>query len=250
MHKFDSDGVEIAFHDEGDGEPILLIHGFASNAKTNWVFPSWFQTLQEAGYRVIALDNRGHGASEKLYDPALYQSPIMAEDARRLLDHLDIRSAYVMGYSMGTRITAFLAINHPERVKAAVFGGLGMGLVNGVAGSSAIAHGLETDDPESLTDPQARAFRTFADQTNSDRMALAACIRESRARISAEEVGQIRQPVLVAVGTQDDIAGDLAGLVALLPAGEACPIPRRDHMRAVGDKAYKAGVIAFLSRQV
>lgn len=250
LNKFDSQGVEIAYRDEGEGEPIFLVHGFASNSYTNWVFPGWYKTLLDAGYRVIALDNRGHGESEKLYDSALYQSPLMAEDVRRLMDHLAIKSAYVMGYSMGTRISAFLCLNHPSRVKAAIFGGLGMGLVNGVPGTQAIAHGLEVDDPSSLSDPQAIAFRTFADQTKSDRLALAACIRESRAKIAAEDVRRIRQPVLVAVGTDDEVAGDLDGLVDLLENGQACAIPRRDHMRAVGDKVYKAGVVEFLSRQI
>ena len=250
MKTFDSDGIRIAYLDEGEGDVIILVHGFASNARTNWVFPGWVSALVERGYRVVALDNRGHGESEKLYDPMLYQSPIMAEDVRRLMDHLMIPSAYVMGYSMGTRITAFLCLNHPQRVRAAIFGGLGMGLVDGVPGSLAIAQGLESDEPDQLSDPQARAFRFFAEQTNSDRLALAACIRESRSKISADEVRQISQPCLVAVGTEDDIGGDIDALVALLPKGEAWPIPRRDHMRAVGDKVYKAGVLDFLSRQV
>ncbi|MEO1066303.1 MAG: alpha/beta hydrolase [Pseudomonadota bacterium] len=250
MHYFNSDGVELAYHDEGEGEPIFLVHGFASNANTNWVFPSWFKTLTDAGYRVIAHDNRGHGKSEKLYNSELYSSITMAEDVRRLMDHLSIKSAYVMGYSMGTRITAYLCLNHPDRVKAAVFGGLGMGLVDGVPGSEAIADGLLADDPAQLDDPQAIAFRTFADQTKSDRKALAACIRESRSTISASDVSRITTPVLLAVGTEDDVAGDLDGLLTLLPNGEACPIPRRNHMQAVGDKVYKAGVLAFLSGQI
>lgn len=249
LNTFDSDGVEIAYREEGEGEPIFLVHGFASNSYTNWVSPGWFETLSAAGYRVIAHDNRGHGESENLYDSALYHSALMAEDVRRLMDHLGISSAHVMGYSMGTRISAFLCLNHPERVKAAVFGGLGMGLINGVPGTQEIGHGLEVDDPSTLTDTGAIAFRTFADQTKSDRLALAACIRESRSKISADDIARIQQSVLVAVGTKDDVAGDLDGLVGLLSKGEALPIPRRDHMRAVGDKVYKAGVVEFLARQ-
>lgn len=249
LKSFNSDGVEIAYRDEGEGSPIFLVHGFASNSHTNWVFPGWFEALSEAGYRVIAHDNRGHGESEKLYDSALYHSSLMAEDVRRLMDHLEIPSAYVMGYSMGTRISAFLSLNHPERVKAVIFGGLGMGLIHGVPGTKEIAHGLEVDDPSTLTDRGAIAFRTFADQTKSDRLALAACIRESRSTLTEEDMQQIHKPALVAVGSEDDVAGDLQGLVDLLPNGEALPIPRRDHMRAVGDKVYKAGVLDFLARQ-
>ena len=70
MQSFDSDGVSIAYLDEGKGDPILLIHGFASNVATNWVDPQWVRTLTQDGRRVIALDNRGHGQSDKLYEPA------------------------------------------------------------------------------------------------------------------------------------------------------------------------------------
>ena len=250
MLRFNSDGVEIAYLDKGEGEPIVLVHGFASNARTNWIFPGWINVLTDAGYRVIALDNRGHGDSEKLYKSEQYTSEIMAEDVRRLMDHLLIRSSYIMGYSMGARISAYMCLNHPDRIKAAIFGGLAMGMINGVPGSEAIADGLSTDDPEGLSDPQAIAFRAFADQTKSDRHALAACIRESRSQISADRIQEITQPALVAVGTTDDIAGSLEEFVALLKNGEACPIPNRNHMLAVGDKVYKAAVIEFLSRQI
>ena len=121
MQSFDSDGVRIAFIDveasRGPGDPVLLIHGFASSHAVNWVNTLWVKTLTGAGYRVIAFDNRGHGRSDKLYDPAAYHSSIMAEDGRRLLDHLGLERADVMGYSMGGRITAHLALQHPDRVR-------------------------------------------------------------------------------------------------------------------------------------
>jgi len=141
-------------------------------------------------------------------------------------------------------------LNHPERVKAAIFGGLAMGMVDGVPGSKEIGEALAADDPSTITDPQAIAFRTFADQTKSDRLALAACIRESRSQISAEQIGSISQPVLVAVGTTDDVAGDVGQFASLLPNAEVCDIPNRNHMLAVGDKVYKQGALDFLSRQI
>ena len=86
--RFNNDGVEIAYLDEGEGEPIVLVHGFASNKEVNWVATGWVTTLTRAGRRVIALDNRGHGVSTKLYDPAAYHSAIMADDVRELIEHL------------------------------------------------------------------------------------------------------------------------------------------------------------------
>ncbi len=247
MHTFSSDGVEIAFLDEGSGPPILLIHGFASNAATNWVDPGWVRHLVRDGYRVVALDNRGHGASQKLYDPAAYRTAIMAEDARRLLDHLHIEQAHVMGYSMGARITAQLALAHPNCVRTAIIAGLGINMIHGLAGAEPIAAALEAQRLEDVTDAEARTFRIFADQTRSDRHALAACIRGTRESMTAEAVARIACPVLVAVGTADTVAGSGPELARLIPGARALDITGRDHMRAVGDRVYKDGVTAFLS---
>lgn len=243
----DIDGVKIAYLDEGEGDPILLIHGFASNKQVNWQYPGWVELLVKDGRRVIALDNRGHGESEKFHDPAAYGAPLMAEDARGLLDHLDIGQVDVMGYSMGARISAFLTLNHPDRVRRAIFSGLGYGMVAGVGDPEPIAAALETDRIQVIGDRVGRAFRAFADQTGSDRLALAACMRSSRQKISEDDVGRIERPVLVAVGTKDEIAGSPQRLADLIPHAEVLEIPGRDHMVAVGDKVHKQGVLAFLN---
>ncbi len=247
MHTFSSDGIEIAYLDEGSGPPILLIHGFASNAATNWVDTGWVKHLNRDGLRVIALDNRGHGSSQKLYDPAEYTTAIMAEDARRLLDHLHIPQAHVMGYSMGARITAQLTLEHPERVQTAIIAGLGINMVHGLAGAEPIATALEAASLDQVTDAQARTFRIFADQTRSDRRALAACIRGTRERIAPETVARIARPVLVAVGTTDTVAGSGPELARLIPGAQILEILGRDHMRAVGDRIFKDGVSNFLA---
>jgi pimeloyl-ACP methyl ester carboxylesterase len=246
MSHFTHDGVEIAFLDQGEGEPIVLVHGFASNKEVNWVLPGWVSTLTGAGRRVIALDNRGHGASAKLYDPAAYHSSIMAEDVRALIDHLGLPRADLMGYSMGARIVAFLALAHPGRVRSAVLGGLGIRLVEGVPGSEMIADGLEAPTLAQVTDQTARQFRSFAEQTRSDLRALAACVLGSRQTLSRDEVGRIAVPLLIAVGSKDLIAGPAEELGTLIPGAKVLSIPDRDHMLAVGDKVYKAGVLEFL----
>ncbi|MGA9428548.1 MAG: alpha/beta hydrolase, partial [Xanthobacteraceae bacterium] len=203
MPSFSHNGVEIAFLDEGEGEPIVLVHGFASNKEINWVGPGWVNTLTRAGRRALALDNRGHGASTKLYDPAAYHSAIMAEDVLALIDHLGLPRADVMGYSMGARITAFLALSHPDRVRSAVLGGLGIRLVEGVGLPDTIADALEAPSLADVSDPTAYMFRAFAEQTKSDLRALAACLRGSRQTLSREDVTRIKVPVLVAVGGGD-----------------------------------------------
>ncbi len=249
MPTFTHDGIEIAYLDEGEGDPILLIHGFASNRFANWVDPGWVKLLVADGRRVIALDNRGHGESSKLYDPAVYSAPAMAEDARALLDHLSIARADVMGYSMGARITAFLAMAHVDRVRSAIFGGLGINMVRPMAGTGPIAAALEAPTVDDVVSATARTFRVFAEQTRSDLNALAACIRGARDPIKADALATLTCPVLVAVGSEDVIGGSAVDLAALIPGAEALVIERRDHMRAVGDRQYKEGVLAFLARR-
>lgn len=244
---FRSGPVEIAYLDEGAGDPIVLIHGFASNKETNWVHPGWVTTLTRAGRRVIALDNRGHGASTKLYDPAAYHSERMAGDVLALLDHLGIATADVMGYSMGARIAAYCAVPHPRRVRSAILGGLGIHLVEGVGLPESIAYALEASSLDEVVDPTGRVFRQFADQTRSDLGALAACIRGSRQTLAREEVARIAVPVLIAVGTHDRVAGSALALAALIPGARALDIPGRDHMLAVGDRVFKTAVLEFLA---
>ncbi len=253
MASFRNGEVEIAFLDEGQNlpnvEPIVLVHGFASTKEVNWVNPGWVRTLTGAGRRAIALDNRGHGQSTKLYDPADYHTAKMAEDVRALLDHLGIERADVMGYSMGARITAFLARNHPARVRSAILAGLGIKLVHGVGLPETVALGLEAPSLNDVTDPTSRMFRSFAQQTKSDLKALAACIRGTRQSLTPEQVAAISAPVLVAVGTEDDVAGNAHELAAMIPGARALDIPNRDHMLAVGDKTFKMGVLDFLNQR-
>ena len=253
MYFFNSGGVRIAFIDvapeTGSADPVLLIHGFASNHAVNWVNTLWVTTLTRAGYRVIAFDNRGHGQSEKLHRPEDYDSSIMAGDARRLLDHLGIPRADIMGYSMGARIAAHLAVIDPARVRTLMLGGLGIRLVHGVGLPLNIADAMEVDSVDELTDPMQRMFRAFAEQTKSDLKALAACIRGSRQTLSEAEVAAIEAPTLVSVGTTDTVAGSAQELAALMPNARALDIPGRDHNLAVGDKVHKQGVLAFLSER-
>lgn len=249
MTSFRHDQFDLAYQDTGPetAEPILLIHGFASSVRVNWVSPGWVKTLSEAGYRVIAFDHRGHGASSSSYDPADYTPSKMAGDAAALLDHLGVPIAHIMGYSMGARVSAFLALEHPARVNSLIFGGLGIGMVDGVGDWDPIANALSADDASTVTHPRGKMFRTFADQTKSDRRALAACIVTSRELLTEADMAKIAQPTLVAVGTNDDIGGSASELAALMPNAESFDIEGRDHMLSVGDRTFKKRALAFLA---
>ena len=249
MPSFHNGAVEIAYLDEGEGDPIVLVHGFASTKNVNWVYPTWVSELKKDGRRVIAFDNRGHGDSSKLYDPEAYEVATMAGDITALMDHLNIERADVMGYSLGSRMTAVLARSQPKRLRSAIFGGIGIGLIEGGGPGENVVEALEAPSLDDVTDPVGRTFRAFAEQTRSDRRALAACLRGSRRLMTRDEAASIKVPVLIAVGTKDEIAGSAAALGKIIAGAKVLDIPNRDHMRAVGDKVYKTGVLDFLSRR-
>jgi pimeloyl-ACP methyl ester carboxylesterase len=247
---FDSDGFSIHYARFGAGRPVIAVHGFASNLNVNWVETGWVETLTEAGYEVIALDNRGHGQSEKSYNTADYPAARMAGDVINLAHHLGLKDVVLLGYSMGARIAAFAAMAAPSLIRAAIFGGLGINMVRGTGDPALIIEALEAPTLADIAEPGARAFRSFGEQTGSDLKALAACMASSRQPILAEELGKLAMPVLVAVGSDDEIGGDPVALAELIPHGEAFIIAGRDHMRATGDRAFKGAVVAFLSRNL
>jgi pimeloyl-ACP methyl ester carboxylesterase len=123
-HYFDSDGTRLRYLADGDGDTVLLLHGFSGSAEGLYVRPGTFDALVDAGYRVIALDQRGHGDSQKPHDPDAYGLE-MVEDVRRLLDHLEIDAVHLAGYSMGAKVSATFLAAYPTRVRSIVLGGYG-----------------------------------------------------------------------------------------------------------------------------
>lgn len=246
---FTSDGVEIAYSIEGEGEPILLVHGFASNGRVNWASTGWIDVLTTDRRQVIVMDVRGHGRSGKPHDPEAYRLGHLAGDAARLLDHLRLVRVDVMGYSMGARIAAWLAITRPDLVRALVIGGLGTAMVEGVGGEEEIIAALEAPSLDEVDGDVGRAYRKFAEQTRSDLAALAACMRVFREPIAAAQLATIAAPVLIAVGEKDEVAGSADGLAAMIPGAEAFTIPNRDHLLATGAKPFKDRVLQFLEHR-
>jgi pimeloyl-ACP methyl ester carboxylesterase len=250
------DGVKIAYEIVGQGKPVLLIHGFASDRKQNWKSPMWYDTLTSAGYQVVAMDNRGHGESDKPHDVKFYGHKTMAGDALAVIRAVGLSETLLMGYSMGGYISMSLLVTHPELFPKVVIAGVGASYldINAAEGAvadpgrrSVIADALEAADPSTIQDRTARDFRAFADQGGKDRLALAACMRGNRDVFSKAELGRIQNPVLVVCGENDLLTGPPDPLAAAFAHGRAVTVPKRDHMTAVGDKVYKQAVLEFFA---
>jgi pimeloyl-ACP methyl ester carboxylesterase len=242
------DGTPIAWQATGAGEPILLIHGFASSARINWGSTGWIDFLVRGGRRVITFDCRGHGESGKPHDAAQYEETLMLGDALAVLDAAGAGTADVMGYSMGGYIALRLAHGAPERVRRLILGGVGgTYFTYWSERAEAIAQALLEPDPATLTDKTSRMFRSFAEKSGNDLVALAACMRRKRRIFSCEELDAFRQPTLVVCGETDDVSGPAGEIARCFPNARAVTVPKRDHMLTVGDRGYKDAVASFLN---
>lgn len=248
MPSFSTADGDFAYLDQGSGQPVVLIHGFASNARVNWLDTGWMDWLVQGGYRAIALDNRGHGESVKLHHVEDFRLERMTGDVLALIDHLGLQRVRAIGYSMGARILLDFASRHSDRLQQLVLGGIGGTMAKAGLDREHIAAALLAPTLDDVGDPVGRGYRLFADQTRSDRQALAACIRGYGRPVDAAETARIAVPTLVAVGSKDAVAGSATELAAMIPGAEVLDIPNRDHMRATGDKAFKEGVLAFFGQ--
>jgi len=245
---FDSDGVRLHYEVHGPerGSPLVLVHGFASDYRLNWVGTRWQEALTTAGFRVFGLDCRGHGHSDKPHDSAAYSVEIMAADVDRLLEHVDVPAAGYLGYSMGARIGLQVVLDFPVRVRRAVLGGLGMS--GALESADAIAESFLRGEP--TDDPVAQTFYRFASaQPINDLVALAACIKGLQPVPDPARLSRIQTPILVVVGERDDLARDAPELVELIPSSRLFTIPGRDHMGAVPAREFKTAAIDFLSAE-
>ncbi|MDP3329898.1 alpha/beta fold hydrolase [Parvibaculum sp.] len=246
MEFFESDGLRLAYFAEGEGTPIVLAHGFASTHRVNWITTGWSRALMEAGFRVIMPDMRGHGESDKPHEAEDYTLSAMAADLVALLDHLGEPGADLMGYSMGAMVALVAAMEWPDRFDRVIAAGVGARLLDPERDPGPVIEALLADDPASVTDAGARMFRVFADQNGQDRVALAACFEAVRAPFPAEGLSRISRPVLVVAGETDTQAGAAGALAARIPGARGFTVPKRDHMKTVGDRAYKEAVLKFL----
>lgn len=239
------DGTKIAYGVDGEGPPILLIHGFASSREQNWRATGWIERLGREGFRVVSLDLRGHGHSEKPHDPAAYGAH-MLDDILAVMQAAAVPDAFVIGYSMGAMLTVRLLMVHPQRVRRAVAAGLGENyFTEQHSWREMIATAMLADDPSTIDDAEARRFRIFGGQKGKDRLALAACMRSSRRTYLPEELRLSQKPVLVVAGENDALVGSPLPLAGAFSNGRAAILPNKDHMTAVGDPGFKRAVIEF-----
>lgn len=253
MPSFRNSGVEIAYDDlppQGDvARTMVLVHGFASNRKEGWRRTGWYAALERRGTRCIALDQRGHGESEKLYDPQAYVRDALGGDVIALLDHLGLGRVDLFGYSMGARTAVAAATAAPDRIGHLILGGVGERLleprVEG-APTDAMSQAMLAEDPETISHPMLRSFRHFADEQGEDRRALAAFVQAKNPPLDVEAMGRLEAPVLVVAGQRDDGAGDPDGLARAFPNGRGITVVGCDHFSAIPHALTKAATFDFL----
>ena len=240
------DGARIAYDTKGEGQPVVLVHGFASSREQNWGTPGWIDRLAHAGFRAVSFDCRGHGQSDMPHDTAAYGEH-MIDDILAVMDAAGAPVADVMGYSMGSMLTIRLLMEYPERVLRVVLAGLGETYFKeNPAWRNMVADAMATDDIAFVEDRVARRFRIFAAQKGKDRLALAACMRSPRHKYAPADLKASTRPVLVVCGEDDDLTGSPFPLAEAFADGRAVVLPHKDHMTAVGDPGYKKTVLEFL----
>lgn len=242
------DGVTLSYTDDGDGPVLVLLHGFAADTNVNYVRPGLFDLFLDEGFRVVALDARGHGLSEKPREPEAYGNDAMKRDVSALLDHLRIDECVLVGYSMGGHTSLRVAVDEP-RVKALVLLGIGENAEqradsDGASGEEkreAMIRALETEDPEEIEASGLRRFRVMA---GTDRTPLIAYM-SAPSTGEPTRIDDIDLPVLLVVGEDDVEAGDPTNLAARLDA-RLVRVPG-DHFQANARPELHRAVLDFLA---
>jgi pimeloyl-ACP methyl ester carboxylesterase len=256
---FISDGVKLHYVTEGQGEPLILVHGFSASAYANWILPGVFNKLAQH-YHVIALDNRGHGASGKPHEIAKYGTE-MVDDVIRLMDHLHIQKAHIVGYSMGGFITAKLVTTHPERVISAVLGGAGWSrteddhtVLEATAKSleegNGIAPLMKALTPSGVTPPsdQQLKARNQLLMAANDPKALACCMRGMlNLTVPREALVNNKVPTLAIVGEKDPLKRSVDPLEGVMSNLKIVVVPGGDHISTFRSSQFVDAVTDFLA---
>lgn len=252
MPTLDVDGVTIAYADQGEGDAVVLVHGFAASVAENWERSGWVSMLARAKRRVVAIDLRGHGKSAKLYDPADYSLDIFVRDVVAIVEHLQLKKPDLIGFSLGARVVLQSLLQRPERFLLGVLCGVGELLLNPRADrdTEEFARAMEAPNAQAISDDMARRFRLFAEGQGQDLKALAAVSRGLNASgrgWSAAELGDIKNETLVIAGTGDDLAGAPEPLARAFHNAKAVRVPGCGHMDCLVQPMFKGAVMDFLA---
>jgi pimeloyl-ACP methyl ester carboxylesterase len=243
---FASNSVHIFYEEYGAGAPVVLIHGFGVDARLQWGETGLIKFLAPH-FRVIALDCRGHGRSERLYYPDAYAMRNMSGDVLNLLDYLQIDRALLVGFSLGSRVCFEIMTTHPERCRAAVLSGFGPDNSTSNAGRrEELATALLAADAASITEYQ-RRIRSAVLEAGNDLSALAACIRCDTNIPQLSAVTPISVPVLFVTGGKDYVAGDPNGLSGYFRESHVLVIDNNGHASVVADLRFHTAVADFLA---
>lgn len=256
---FDSDGTKIYYTVQGSGEPVVLIHGFLSTAAGNFGEFGIIDSLAES-FEVVAIDNRGHGASSKPHEPDAYGDQMLV-DVVNLLDHLGIDKANVVGYSMGGFIAQKLVMRYPERVIKAVIGGAGGTEAGSVLEIDTLAQSLESGDgigplvvalaPPGQPKPTPEEIAAVNEQfvAPNDVLAAAAAVRGFPELFDVTET-ELRAndiPLLYLVGDLDPLKAGVDGIRTIVSDAQFETIPNADHMTAFASPEFIRSISDFLS---
>jgi pimeloyl-ACP methyl ester carboxylesterase len=252
MPTLDVDGATIAYADQGEGDAVVLVHGFAASVAENWERSGWLSMLVRAKRRVVAIDLRGHGKSAKFYDPADYSLDIFARDVVAIVEHLQLKKPDLIGFSLGARVVLQSLLLRPERFLLGVLCGVGEFLLNPRADRDPeeFARAMEAPNVEAISDDMARRFRLFAEGQGQDLKALAAVSRGLNASgrgWSAAELGGIKNETLVVAGAGDDLAGAPEPLARALHNARAVRVPGCGHMDCLIQPMFKGAIMDFLA---
>ena len=238
------DGTKLAYRELGQGRPVVLIHGYFSNAMTNWVRYGHAAAVAERGFRVIMPDLRGHGDSAKPQDPAAYPPDILADDGFALIGALGLADYALGGYSLGGRTTMRMLARGATPTRAVV-AGMGLdGIVHASARNAHFRRILENRGSWERSSPEGKA-EAFMKSTGADPVA-GLYLLDSSVDTPREALAAIGVPVLVLAGDQDDDNGTAEDLAAALPLGQAARVPG-NHMSAVAQPDLGLAIATYLA---
>lgn len=247
-----SDGYRIYYEVEGEGHPLVLVHGWSSSVEKGWRETGWIDALSPHR-QVIAIDIRGHGESDKPHVQAAYSYAAMARDIIAVMDYLGVDQADFVGYSLGAFSGTWLLGRQGERFSSAVLMGIGDENEESIASAEAIASGLRAPDISEVDNAVGLAYRVFVESDpNNDLEALALAALQMWPEGFPRELGgpglaNLAIPVLVLNGADDVPYVDTDELLAgAIPAGMLVEIPAANHLSVLNDSRFRAEVINFL----